>query len=271
MERAAVKLSKMTIPEGIKLSKGTFMILEEGKMGVVYLIASGKGGTGKSMFAINFGAILAMRKKSVVIIDMDMGLRNIDLYMGLENNVIFDVHDVMSGVCQISQALIKDDRFESLYIMGASPVKEDGSITPLHTRVLCEKLKEVFDYVIIDSPSGIDDGLVIASGGADACVIVTTPEIASVRNADMLDRELVRIGLDRRYVVVNKVSVKLMKSGYNLGISEINSRLSPELAGIIQSDDNIKISTNLGVPIVLKPGTYIRKNFERIADQLLEE
>ncbi len=242
-------------------------ILEE-RMGKTYLITSGKGGTGKTMFAVNFGATLAMRGHSVVVLDMDMGLRNLDLYFGLENNVVYDVYDVLTGLCRIKQALIKDKRFDSLYVMAAAPSRDDGTLTPLHMKVLCEKLKSAYDYVIIDSPSGIDDGLVLASAGADEAIIVINPEYSSIRDADNLDRELVSLGISKRWLVVNKAVAELMAAGYAPKLSEITYVLQPEIAGIIQQDRNIQISTNLGMPIVLKEGTYISDNFERIADRI---
>lgn len=238
-------------------------------MGKVYMVASGKGGTGKTMFSVNLGAVFALQGKSAVILDMDTGMRNVDLYCGLENNVVYDAYDVMTGLCKISQALVRDNRFDNLYIMGASPSRDDGTITPLHCQVLCEKLKEMFDIVIIDAPSGMDDGLVTASGGADAAIIITTPEYASIRNADAVDRELLKLGIRERYVIINRVIVELMKTGYTPKLEEISQMLMPQLIGVIQSDRNINISTNMGVPIVLKPETYIRKNFELIADRLL--
>ena len=240
-------------------------------MGRVFMVASGKGGTGKTMLAVNFAAILAMRGYRTVIVDMDMGQRNVDLYFGLENNVVYDAHDVMTGVCRIRQALIRDERFQKLYMMSASPVREDGTLTPLHAKVLCEKLREQFDYVIIDAPSGVDDGLVIASAGADAAIMVTTPEYASIRNADTVDRELVKMGIREHYLVINNLRVELMQEGYIPSLREINSLMLPEFAGVIQHDENINISTNLGIPIVMKPDTYIRRNFEAIADRILNE
>ena len=240
-------------------------------MGRVFMVASGKGGTGKTMFAVIFAAILAMRGYRTVIVDMDMGQRNVDLYFGLENNVVYDAHDVMTGVCRIRQALIRDERFQKLYMMSASPVREDGTLTPLHAKVLCEKLREQFDYVIIDAPSGVDDGLVIASAGADAAIMVTTPEYASIRNADTVDRELVKMGIREHYLVINNLRVELMQEGYIPSLREINSLMLPEFAGVIQHDENINISTNLGIPIVMKPDTYIRRNFEAIADRILNE
>ena len=239
-------------------------------MGKVYLIASGKGGTGKSMFAANFGAILAKKGYSTVILDLDLGLRNLDLYFGLENNVVYDVYDVLTGVCRIKQALIRDKRFENLFLMAAPPNRDDGSLTPLHMQVLCEKLKNTYDYVIVDAPSGIDDGLVLASAGADSCIIVTTPEYSALRDADVLDRELTELGIEERFVVLNKVVAEMMTSGYAPRLREITSMLRPPLAGVIQFDENIQISTNLGVPIVLKDGTYIKENFERTAARIIE-
>lgn len=237
-------------------------------MGKVLLIASGKGGTGKTMFAANLGATYALQGKRVVVIDMDMGLRNLDLYFGLENYVVYDVYDVMTGVCHIKQALIRDKRFDELYIMGASPERGKGDLTPLHVKVLCDKLRENFDYVIIDAPSGIDDGLVVASAGADVAVLISTPEYASLRDVDMLDRELLKLGLREHYLVLNKVDAEMMSAGYIPKLREITNMIRTELIGIIQSDENINISTNLGLPIVLKDDTYIRKNFEHIAERL---
>lgn len=240
-------------------------------MGRVFLIASGKGGTGKSMFSVNFGATLARRGSSVVLVDMDLGLRNLDLYFGLENHVVYDVYDVLTGVCRIKQALIRDKRFDDLYLMAAPPSRDDGTLTPLHLQVLCEKLKNTYDYVIIDAPSGIDDGLVLAAAGAEAAVLITTPEYAALRDAVSLDRELLHMGIQERYVVLNKVIAEMMNAGYAPRLREITSMLRPPLAGIIQYDENIQISTNLGVPIVLKPGTYIEENFQRITGRITEQ
>lgn len=238
-------------------------------MGKVFLIASGKGGTGKTMFAANFGATLAKRGNSVVILDLDLGLRNLDLYFGLENNVVYDVYDVLTGVCRIKQALIKDKRFEELYVMATSPSRDDGTLTPLHMQVLCEKLKNTYDYVIIDAPSGIDDGLVLSAAGTDEAIIVTMPEYSALRDADTLDRELLKLGIKNRYVVLNKVIAEMMSSGFAPRLREITTIMRPPLAGVIQFDENIQISTNLGVPIVLKDGTYIQENFDKITDRIL--
>ena len=237
-------------------------------MGKVIVVASGKGGTGKTMFSVNLGATLAKMGRSVVMIDLDMGLRNLDLYFGLENNVVYDVQDVLNGVCKIKQALIKDKNFHGLYLMAASPDRSDGYLTPLHMRVLCDKIKTEYDYVIVDAPSGIDDGLVLAAAGADEAIIVCTPDYSAIRDADNLDRELVKLGVTTRALVVNNVDAELMAEGYAPRLRDITSMLKPELLGVIQNDQNIRVSTNLGVPIVIKDGTYISENFRNIAARI---
>ncbi len=239
-------------------------------MGKSILIASGKGGTGKTMFAVNLGATLVSNGKKVLIIDMDLGLRNLDLYLGVENNVVYDVYDVMTGVCRIKQAIIQDKRFENLHMMSASPNKEDGTLTPLHMKVLCGKLRDKYDYILIDAPSGIDDGVTIASAGADMAIIVTNPEYSAIRDADALDRELMKLGIQDRYVVLNKIVADLINMGYAPSLMEVTELLRPTLIGAIQFDENIQISTNLGIPIVLKENTYIKSNFDKIASRVEE-
>ncbi|MDF3002000.1 MAG: minD [Bacillota bacterium] len=239
-------------------------------MGKVILVASGKGGVGKTVFASNAGAKLAQEGYKVVMIDMNMGLRNLDLYLGLENKVVYDVADVMSGVCRIKQALIRDRRFPELYLMSAPQNKQKAEITPLHMKVLCNKLKRSFDYIIIDAPAGIDEGLAIAAAGADSAVIVTVPEYAAVRDADAVDQILLQIGIKKRTYVINKVMANLIRTGLVPGIAEIADIMRPEMAGIIQYDENIHIAANNGLPIVYKEGSYIEQNFKKIMDRIIE-
>lgn len=239
-------------------------------MGKTIVIASGKGGTGKTLFTSNMGALLAVDGKKVVLIDMDMGLRNLDLYLGLESKVVYNVMDVLSGVCRIKQALVKDKRFDNLYLMAAAPNKDERDITPLHMKVLCEKLNEDFDYIIIDAPAGIGDGFVAATVAADQAVVMTEAEIASIRDADVVDRELEKLGVMDRYAVINKVNAELMAVGAVPNIATVSQGLRVEIAGIIQYDNNVFIATNRGLPIVLKPGTYIEKNFRKIVGRITQ-
>ena len=239
-------------------------------MGKVIVVASGKGGTGKTTMVANLGATLAMEGYRTLVIDMDMGLRNLDLYLGLEGNVVYDVSDVMNGVCRIKQALIKDKSFPGLYLMAASPKKADGEITPLHMKVLCEKLKEQFDYIIVDGPAGIDNGLAVASAGAEMAVVVVSPDYAAARDGEMVRLVLKEMGIEKVGFIVNKLNMEMIRKGFAPDVSEIVRGFQRELLGVIQSDENISISTNLGVPVVFMRETYIADNFRKISRRIAE-
>jgi len=237
-------------------------------MGKTIVVCSGKGGTGKTMFAANLGAMLAKRQNKVCLVDMDTGLRNLDLYLGLENNVVYDVTDVLNGICRIKQALIKHKSFPGLYFMAASPKPDEGEFTPLHMKVLCNKLSTKFDYVVVDCPAGLDDGLQIAAGGADQVVCVITPEYSSVRDAEAVTASLVEQKINKIHYVLNKVNVDLVKQGYELSLDDLPEVIRRRLIGIIKEDKNIHISTNLGMPAVFQPDTYIYHNFYKIAERI---
>ncbi len=239
-------------------------------MGKVIVVASGKGGTGKTTVVANLGATLAMEGQRTLVVDMDMGLRNLDLYLGLESNVVYDVSDVMTGVCRIKQALIKDKSFPGLYLMAASPKRADGEITPLHMKVLCEKLRGQFDYIIVDGPAGIDDGLAVASAGADMAVVVVSPDYAAARDGEMVRLVLKEMGIEKVGFIVNKLNMEMIRKGFAPDVSEIVRGFQRELLGVIQSDENISISTNLGVPVVFMRETYIADNFRKISRRIAE-
>ena len=240
-------------------------------MGKVILIASGKGGTGKTMFTANAGAILAQKGYRVALLDMDMGLRNLDLCLGLEDKVVYDMVDVLTGLCRIKQALIRDKRFENLYIMAAPPSSKIADLTPLHMKVLYRKLKENFDYILVDSPAGIGDNIAMATAGADCAVILTLAEHAAIRDADVLCNLLRENGVDDVKYVVNKVKREIVNSGFVPRISEIAEKLRAEMVGIIQYDDNIHLATNNGLPVVVKKGTYIEENFTKIVERIINQ
>ena len=230
-------------------------------MGKAIVIASGKGGTGKTTLAANLGATLALQGHKVVLIDLDTGLRNLDLYLGMENNIVYDINDVLTGVCRIRQALVKVKAFPGLMFMAASPQKPTGEITPLQIKVLCSKLKQKYDYIIIDAPAGIDDGMVVATGGADMGIIVVTPEYSSLRNAEIVKNTLEEQGINKIAYVVNKIDLKLIEQGKAPTFEEVTKSIRDKIVGIIQRDDNIHVSTNLGIPIVSMTETYISKSF----------
>ena len=237
-------------------------------MSEVILVASGKGGTGKTAITANLGALLAKQGYKVALLDMDMGMRNLDLYLGLENRVVYNIMDVLSGICRIKRALIKDRRFENLYLMSACPRKDNRDITPLHMEILCNKLKKDFDYIFIDCPAGIGSGLDISIGGADRALLVTEADIAALRDADVLNRYLKKAGIKDTCYIVNKVRVDLMAERLVPDLREISEILNSRLIGLIQFDDNIYISTNKGIPIVSREGTYIEENFRNILKRL---
>lgn len=239
-------------------------------MSKVILVTSGKGGTGKTTFTVNMGATLAQHGARVLLIDMDMGLRNLDLYLGMENKVVYNLMDVLSGVCGITKAIIGVDGFDKLYFMAATPGKDDRDITSLHMKVLCQKLDDVFDFIIIDCPAGIGDLLDVSCEVADKAVLVTEPEIAALRDADTTERYIRSKGITDSYIVLNKLKVNLIKEGLLPGIDTIRSLFQVPVTGLIPDDDNIRISTNRGVPIVSKKGTYIEKNFTEIVRRILE-
>lgn len=239
-------------------------------MGKTIAIVSGKGGTGKTMFAANLGATLSKLGKQTILIDMDTGLRNLDLYLGLENRVVYDVNDVMNGLCRIRQAIIKDKTFPGLSFMAASPRKDEGNLTPMHVKVLCDKLSEKYDYIILDAAAGIDDGLDMVLGGAEEVIVVINPEISSVRDSELVTSVLRDKGMQNIYYVINKINLKLMNAGLAPSMEDVTRGIRNRIIGLIREDENIHISTNLGLPVVFKENTYIAENFRKIAERVEE-
>lgn len=237
-------------------------------MDKVILIASGKGGTGKTFFTANLGAVLAERGLRVLLMDMDMGLRNLDIALGLESRVVYDIVDVVTGVCKTKQAILRDRRFSGLYLMSAAQQQDKGEITEQHMKNLCEKICTKFDYILMDCPAGLGKGVELAASVAGKAVIVTTPEFAAIRDADMLDRRLLQLGVQERHYIVNKINMELMAGGLIPSLEQIDQILRAQICGTILQDENIYLATNNGVPIVSKKGTYIERNFNHIADRL---
>ena len=254
-------------------------------MGRTIAIVSGKGGTGKTMFAANLGATLAKMGRQTILIDMDTGLRNLDLYLGLENKVVYDVNDVMNGLCRIRQAVIKDKTFPGLSFMAASPRRDEGHLTPLHVKVLCEthgfnseliihaqnelkKLAEKYDYVILDAAAGVDDGLDMVLGGADEAIIVMNPEISSKRDSELVTEILRSKGMQNIYYIINKINIRLINAGFAPSMEDVTRGIRNRVIGLIREDENIHISTNLGLPVVFKDNTYIAENFRKIAKRI---
>ncbi len=220
-------------------------------MGEVIVITSGKGGVGKTTTTANIGAALAMLGNRVALLDTDIGLRNLDIVMGLENRIVYDIVNVIEGVCRPKQALIKDKRFANLYIMPAAQSKDKSALYPAGMIKLCDELKTQFDYVIIDCPAGIEQGFMNAVAAADFAIVVTTPEVSSIRDADRVIGLLEAHEIHRHSLIINKVRNDMVRKGDMLTINDIVDILSEELIGVIPDDELVIISTNRGEPVIL--------------------
>ena len=238
-------------------------------MGKVILAASGKGGAGKSMFTINLGATFADRGLKVVILDMNIGLRNLDIYLGLESKVIYDIADVISGVCKPRRALVKDKRFDSLFLMSSPQSWEKFIADDQDMMNLYAELKSSYDFILVDGPSGIGHDLLLAATSVDLAVIVSTLEQVALRNADMTSRVLLKHGVSKMGFVLNKVSSEELRDGLP-SLEDASKMIDLRLLGIIQQDHNIHLAINSGIPIVYQKGSYIEHNFNKIADRLIE-
>ncbi len=239
-------------------------------MGEVILVASGKGGVGKTSFVANSGVVLSQMGYKVLLIDMNMGLRNLDIYLGMESKVVYDIADVLTGVCRIKQAIVKDRKFPNLFLMSSSQYKDKADIAPAHMKVICDKLKPLYDFIIIDAPAGVDDGLILAAAGAEKAVIITVPENAAVRDADMLDRVLGKIGIPKRTYVVNKVRENLIGAVFLPSLESIADVMRAVPSGFILYDENFHIAANTGIPIASKEDSYIKDNMENIIKRVID-
>ncbi|MCG8515601.1 MAG: septum site-determining protein MinD [Halanaerobiales bacterium] len=220
--------------------------------GKVIVITSGKGGVGKTTTTANIGTALALMDKRVCLIDADIGLRNLDVVMGLENRIVYDIVDVVEGNCRLEQALIRDKRNSSLFLLPAAQTRDKTAVTPYQMQELTESLKEEMDYVLVDSPAGIEQGFKNAISGAERAIIVTTPEVSAIRDADRIIGLLETEGLKNPEVIINRIRQNMVDKGDMMGIDDMIEILAINLLGVVPEDENIVISTNRGEPIVLK-------------------
>lgn len=240
-------------------------------MGEVIVITSGKGGVGKTTTTANLGAGLVMQGKKVVVVDADIGLRNLDVVMGLENRIVYDIVDVVEKVCRLKQGLIKDKRYDGLYLLPAAQTKDKTAITPEQMQELCEDLKEMFDYVLIDCPAGIEQGFQNAIAGADKAIVVTTPEISAVRDADRIIGLLEAKGLHNPKLVINRIRQDMVKRGDMMNIDDMIDILAIELLGVVPDDEAIVVSTNKGEPVVGDEKALSGKAYRNISKRILGE
>lgn len=219
-------------------------------MGEVMVITSGKGGVGKTTTTANVGTGLAKLNKKVVLIDTDIGLRNLDVVMGLENRIVYNLVDVVEGNCRIKQALIKDKRYPNLYLLPSAQTRDKSSVTPQQMKKLADELREEFDYILMDCPAGIEQGFQNAIAGADSALVITTPEVSAVRDADRIIGLLEASEMKQTHLIVNRLRPDMVKRGDMMSSDDVVEILAVDLIGVIPDDENIVISTNQGEPLV---------------------
>lgn len=237
-------------------------------MGEVIVITSGKGGVGKTTTTANLGTGFALLGKKVVLVDADIGLRNLDVVMGLENRIVYDLVDVTEGSCRLKQALIRDKRYETLYLLPAAQTRDKNAVSPDQMRQLCQDLAQDFDYVLIDCPAGIEQGFKNAVAGASKAVIVTTPEVSAVRDADRIIGLLESEGMENPKLIINRIRPLMVKKGDMMDIDDIIEILAVDLLGIIPEDEYIVISTNRGEPAVVNPVSLAGTAYRNIVRRL---
>ena len=218
-------------------------------MSEVIVVTSGKGGVGKTTTSANVGTGLAKLNKKVVLIDTDIGLRNLDVVMGLENRIVYNLVDVVEGNCRYKQALIKDKRYPNLYLLPSAQTRDKTSVSPEQMKALTDELREEFDYIILDCPAGIEQGFKNAIAGADRALVVTTPEVSAIRDADRIIGLLEANDLKRSDLIVNRIRMDMVKKGDMRSIDDVVDILSINLIGAVPDDENIVISTNNGEPL----------------------
>ena len=241
-------------------------------MSEVIVITSGKGGVGKTTTSANIGCGLALVGKKVALVDADIGLRNLDVVMGLENRIVYDLVDVVEGNCRLKQALIKDKRYNGLFLLPAAQTRDKDAVSPEQMKKLCESLKEEeFDYIIIDCPAGIEQGFKNAIAGADRAIVITTPEVSAVRDADRIIGLLEASGLNDPTLILNRLRVDMVKRGDMMSIDDVTEILAIEILGVVPDDESIVVATNKGEPAVTDEESFAGQAYRNIVKRIQGE
>lgn len=236
----------------------------------VIVITSGKGGVGKTTTTANVGTGLAMLNKKVVMIDTDIGLRNLDVVLGLENRIVYTLVDVVEGRCRIKQALIKHKKYPELCLLPSAQTRDKESVSPEQMKELVEELKKDFDFILLDCPAGIEQGFKNAIAGADRALVVTTPEVSAIRDADRIVGLLEANEMKKIDLLINRIRMDMVKRGDMLKVEDVCDILSINLIGIVPDDEQIVVSTNQGEPLV-GSGCPAGKAYMNVCKRLLGE
>jgi septum site-determining protein MinD len=234
----------------------------------IVTITSGKGGVGKTTTVANLGVSLALLGKRVVCIDTDIGLRNLDVVMGLENRIVYDLVDVVEGRCRLRQALIKDKRLSELYLLPAAQTRDKTAVSPEDMVGVCNQIRDEFDYILIDSPAGIEQGFRNALAPADMVIIVTTPEVSAVRDADRIIGLCEAAEKGTPWLIINRIRQEMVNRGDMLSTADIIEILAINLLGIVPDDEAIIVSTNRGVPAAFENNSGAAVGYRNIARRL---
>jgi septum site-determining protein MinD len=237
----------------------------------IVTVTSGKGGVGKTTATANLGAALAELGQRVVCLDADIGLRNLDVVMGLENRIVYDFVDVVEGRCKLRQALIRDKRSDNLFLIPAAQTRDKTAVSPQDMVRLSEELRKEFDWILIGSPAGIERGFRNAIAPADIVVIVTNPEVSAVRDADRIIGLIEAEEKGPAKLILNRVKPEMVRRGDMLGTDDILDVLAIQLIGIVPEDEQVTVATNQGIPVVLDSGSRAGKAFKNVARRLMGE
>lgn len=240
-------------------------------MSEIFVITSGKGGVGKTTTTANLGVGLAMRGKKVVLVDTDTGLRNLDLLLGLENRIMYDLVDVTEGRVPYKKALVRHKKYDSLFLLPTSQVKDKMAVNPEQLVKLCEELRKEFDYILIDCPAGIEQGFQTAIAAADTALVVTMPEISAVRDADKIIGELGRADKNNIKLIVNRIRPQMVETGDMLDMNDINDILSLDCIGQIPDDIKVVTSTNKGEPCITMEDSQAGIAYRNIVSRICGE
>ena len=240
--------------------------------GRVIVITSGKGGVGKTTTSANIGTALAKLGNKVVLIDTDIGLRNLDLLLGLENRIVYTIVDVVEERCKLKQALVKDKKNPNLSLLAAAQTRDKSSVTADQLKDICEKLKKKNDYILVDCPAGIEQGFQNAIAGANEAIVVTTPEMSAVRDADRIIGLLeAKEEIEKYELLINRVRPKLIEQNDMMSVEDVVEILSCDLIGVIPEDTGIITSTNKGEPIVNDEDALAGKAYRNVAHRIMGE